>query len=51
LVNFFLGALISGFGVKELVLDMFFLPGVYRLILVAVSRGDGTADGGVDGRF
>jgi len=51
LVNFFLGVLISEFRVKELVLDTFFLPSVYRLILVAASRGNGGADSRVDGRF
>jgi len=49
-VNFFLRALISEFRVKELVLDTFFPPSVYGLILVA-SRGNGGADDGVDGRF
>ena len=46
LVNFFLGALVSKFRVKELVSDMFFLPSIYRLILVGVSRGNSRADGG-----
>ena len=44
LVNFFLRVLVSEFRVKELVLDTFFLPSIYRLILVGVSRGDGVAD-------
>jgi hypothetical protein len=53
LVNFFTGALISEFGVEELVLDAFFPPSIYRLILVGtglilvgVGRGDGVVDGG-----
>jgi len=45
LVNFFLRALVSKFRVKELVLDTFSLPSIYRLILVAVSRGNSRADG------
>jgi len=39
--NFFLGALTSEFGVKELVLDAFFLSSVYRSIVVGTGRGDG----------
>jgi hypothetical protein len=53
LVNFFTGVLIGGFRVKELVLDAFFLPSIYRLIpvgtgliLVGVGRGNGVVDGG-----
>jgi len=46
LVNFFIGAIVGKFGVKELVLDTFSLPSVYRLILVGASRGDGVVDGG-----
>ena len=45
MVSFFIGALVSKFRVKELVLDTFFLPSIYRLILVGVGRGDGIADG------
>jgi len=41
--NFFLGALTGEFRVKELVLDAFFLSGVYRLIVVGIGRGDGIA--------
>jgi len=43
--NFFLGVLTSEFGVKELVLDAFFLSGVYRLIVVGIGRGDGVVGG------
>jgi len=43
--NFFLGALTGKFGVKELVLNAFFLSGIYRLIVVGISRGDGVAGG------
>jgi len=43
--NFFLGALTSEFRVKELVLDAFFLSGVYGLIVVGTGRGDGVAGG------
>jgi len=50
-VNFFLEALISEFRVKELILDIFFLPSVYRLIPVAAGRGNGGVDSRVDGRF
>ena len=39
--------LVGKFRVKELVLDAFFLPSIYRLILVRASRGNGI----VDGRF
>jgi len=45
--NFFLGALTGEFGVKELVLDTFFLSGVYRLMLVGIGRGDSIADSGL----
>ena len=46
LVSFFIGALISKFGVKEPVLDAFFLPSVYRLILVRISKGNSIVDSG-----
>ena len=46
MVNFFIGALVGEFGVKEPVLGTFSLPGVYRLILVGVNRGNGGADSG-----
>ena len=46
MVNFFIGALLGEFGVKELVLDAFFLSNIYRLILVGIGRGGGVADGG-----
>ena len=46
MVSFFKGALISKFGAKELVLDAFFPPSVYRLILLEVSRGNSIADSG-----
>ena len=45
MVNFFIGALLSEFRVKELVLDAFFLSNIYRLILVGTGRGGGIADG------
>jgi len=45
--NFFLGVLTGKFGVKELVLDTFFLSGVYRLIIVGTGRGDGVAGSGL----
>ena len=45
MVSFFIGALVGEFGVKELVLDTFFPPSVYRLIPVGAGRGDGVADG------
>ena len=44
LVSFFIEALVSKFRVKEPVLDAFFLPSIYRLILVGISRGNGIAD-------
>jgi hypothetical protein len=47
LVNFFIGVIVGEFRVKELVLNTFSLPSVYRLILVGVSRGNSI----VDGRF
>ena len=46
MVSFFMGVLVSEFRVKEPVPDIFFLPGVYRLILVGIGWGDGIADGG-----
>jgi len=46
LVNFFIGALLGEFGVKELVLDAFFLSNIYRLILVGIGRGGGIVDSG-----
>jgi len=45
--NFFLGALTGEFRVKELVLDAFFLSGVYRLILVGIDGSDGIVDSGL----
>ena len=41
-----MGALVGKFGVKKLVLDIFFPPGVYRLILIGSGRDDSIADGG-----
>ena len=46
MVNFFAGVLVGEFGVKEPVLDAFFLSSIYRLILVGIGRGDGVVDGG-----
>ena len=43
--NFFLGALTGEFGVKELVLDAFFLSSIYRLIVVGTGRGDSIVGG------
>ena len=40
-----MGALVGKFGVKEPVLDAFFLPSVYGLILVRTGWGNGVADG------
>jgi hypothetical protein len=54
LVNFFIGALIGEFRVKELVLDVFFPPSIYRLILVGIGLilvGIGRGNGVADGRF
>jgi hypothetical protein len=45
LVNFSIGVIVSEFRIKELVLNIFSLPSVYRLILVGVSRGNSIADG------
>ena len=42
-----MGVLVGEFGVEEPVLDAFFPPSVYRLILVGIGRGNGV----VDGRF
>jgi len=44
LVSFFIGALISEFRVKELVLDTSPLSSTYRLIPVETGRGDGVVD-------
>jgi hypothetical protein len=38
--------LVSKFRIKEPVLNAFFLPSIYRLILVGVNRGNDVADGG-----
>ena len=46
MVSFFIGALVGKFGVKEPVLDIFFLLSVCRLILVRTGWGDGVVDGG-----
>ena len=43
----FLGALTSKFRVKELVLDIFLLSGIYGLILIGTDRGDSIADSGL----
>ena len=45
MVSFFIGALISEFRVKELVLDTSSLPSIYRLTLVGTGGGDGIVDG------
>ena len=45
MVCFFAGALVGEFGVEELVLNALFLPSVYRLIPVGISRGNSVADG------
>ena len=45
MVNFFIGALLGEFGVKELVLDVFFPSNIYRLIPVGIGRGGGVVDG------
>jgi hypothetical protein len=44
LVSFFIGALISKFRVKELVLDALSLPNVYRFIPVGIDRGGSMVD-------
>ena len=44
MVNFFIGALLSEFRVKEPVLDAFFLSNIYRLIPVGIGRGSGVVD-------
>ena len=46
MVNFFLGALVGEFRVKEPVLDTFSPPSIYRLIPVAASRGNSRVDSG-----
>ena len=45
LVSFFIGAIVSKFRVKELVLDTFPLSSTFRLILVGIGRGISIADG------
>ena len=47
MVSFFIGILISEFGVKELVLDTSSPSSTYRLTLVGMGGGDGVADGGL----
>jgi len=46
LVSFFIEALISEFRVKKPVLDAFFPPNIYRLILVRIGRGNSIVDSG-----
>ena len=41
MVNFFTGVIVSEFGVKELVLDIFPLSSTFRLILVGTGGGMG----------
>ena len=45
-MSFFVGALVGELRVKELVLDTFFLSGIYRSILVGTGNGDSVAEGG-----
>ena len=45
MVNFFIGVLVSKFKIKKPVLDIFFPPSIYRLILVGVSKDNSRADG------
>jgi hypothetical protein len=44
LVSFFIGVIVSKFGVKELVLDTFSLSSTYRLILVEMGGGVSIVD-------
>ena len=46
MVSFFIGALVSKLGVKELFLDAFFLSGVCGLILVETGNSNGVVKGG-----
>ena len=46
LVNFFMGVLVSKFGVKELVLDTFFPPSACGSILIGSGWEDNVADSG-----
>jgi hypothetical protein len=45
LVSFFIGAIVSEFRVKELVLDIFSPSSTYGLTLVGIGRGVNVADG------
>ena len=45
-VNFFAGALVGKFGVKEPVSDVFFPPGVYGSTLIGSGQDDSVADSG-----
>ena len=47
MVSFFIGAIVSEFRVKELVLDTFPLSSTFRLTLVGTGRGVGIVDGGL----
>jgi hypothetical protein len=47
LVSFFVGVMVSEFGVKELVLDTFPLSSTFRLTLVGTGGGVSIADGGL----
>jgi hypothetical protein len=51
LVSFFIGAIVSKFRVKELVLDTFPLSSTFRLILLGTGRGVGRGVGIADGRL
>ena len=51
LVSFFIGAIVSKFRVKELVLDTFPLSSTFRLILVGIGGGVGRGVSIADGRL
>jgi hypothetical protein len=51
LVSFFIGAIVSKFRVKKLVLDTFPPSSTFRLTLVGTGRGAGRGVGVVDGRL
>ena len=51
MVNLIKRAVVGEFGVKELVLDTFFLSSICGLILVRIGRGSSMADDGLQWIF
>jgi len=47
LINLIKEIVVSNFGVKELVLNIFHPFNIYRLVLTGINRGDSVVDGGL----